>query len=121
MILRYWIKDILKIFPCCKVMCATMSTPTLIAQTGQTYTEKAIVRNSSKNCFHINQMFLTEYSYQQMRTTVQIGENYHTTSSEGFYPTQAPTLLQKDSETDTHISINVRPSKATVINHAIIT
>lgn len=33
-------KDILNIFPCCKVICATMSTPTLTAQTGHTYKKK---------------------------------------------------------------------------------
>ena len=33
-------KDILNIFPCCRVICATISTPTLIAQTGHTCKEK---------------------------------------------------------------------------------
>lgn len=35
--------DILNIFPCCKVMWATISTPTLIAQTGQTCKQKALI------------------------------------------------------------------------------
>lgn len=33
-------KDILKIFPCCRVICATISAPALIAQTGHTCNRK---------------------------------------------------------------------------------
>lgn len=52
-------KDILKVFPCCNVMCATMSTPTLIAQIGHTcksqgedlYQQQHFEKKHANNCF----------------------------------------------------------------------